>query len=196
MIKVFLNGKYEIYSSKNPFVCFFYLNMILSERYNETKLKYTMSVNIPNSFLVIKIEKDTYTVENFITISKNILDYIPYLFLHNDYLINYINSYSTKILVSDNLLFVFYNSSLVDPYSSLLDQFKFNEDSIFQTFILFLNKTVSETEQIVDFKPEEILGDFFNNCNKVPHEYNKLLLNYLNLRKILPFQLSFKKLKF
>lgn len=193
MGQLFLNGV-KCYYNPNINICFFYLNCLLSKHFDIFQRKIKISENINNNSFNIKLDEDTYTINYSLSGKINI---VPYLLLNNTKLIEFFNKFDLKSTIMNNseiILYLFFHTIWTDPYDYLVNLFKINEESIYQSFIFFLNKTTSESNNIENFNPIEILKGFFINCNEIPSKYNSLFLFYLKSKKILPFKLLYKKI--
>jgi len=69
-----------------------------------------------------------------------------------------------------------------------------NPNHLYQTFILYLNKTIQKSNDITKTDLNEIIMDFLQTNTVNVQPYKTLLLFYMSNKKILPFMLDYQKL--
>lgn len=100
----------------------------------------------------------------------------------------------------NELLDIFtYGKCLMDPYFILMDIFNVKRETIYQVFVLYLNKTISSSNEINQLNFNKIIKDFFINCNyeliwsKDIKILKKLISFYIMSKQIYPFMLEYQK---
>ena len=170
------------------------LNIILSNLYNEYK-NILFSVKEPDNMLEFKI--NDIIVESNIILSLNI---IPYLLLNKDLLSKLSQNDLYKLIKLDPeflLNVITYDKCLINPYYLLIKLININEEALYQTFILYLNKSISCNTEMEKIDLTNITKTFLINCdNKICTEYtykkyDKLLTYYISAKKITPFMIKF-----
>lgn len=160
------------------------LNEILSKLYDENNVP--IDIEVIGNKIVYK-SNDNIITSNIIPYN---IQYLQYLTLHKNNLAGNFN-----IEASEYLLNIFtYKKCLMDPYIVLLNIFKINEELIYQTFILFLNKTIFNNHTINQLDLNNIFGDFFINHSAINHKkYNRLFTYFLSAKEIYPFMINYEK---
>ena len=98
-----------------------------------------------------------------------------------------------NILNPKILLDMMFKKCLTDPYT-LIKFVGLNEDHMYQTFVLYLNKTIEHSPTIANTDLIEIRDNFFKNCSmpdKDLKKYDSLLLFYLKNKKIETFSVKY-----
>lgn len=160
------------------------LNIMLSDIYDFTK----------QIIIVEKVCDKIVYKTNDILITTNIvplkLDYLPYFVLHKDI----ISKYDINSITNGSLLNIFTSKKCItDPYKVLLKIFNISEELIFQTFILFLNKTISDNHKTIQLNLTDIFENFFIDKNIDYSKYNRLFTYFISAKKIYPFTIQYNK---
>lgn len=159
------------------------LNIILSDLYDETK----MLINIEqiNDTFVYKIGENMM-VSNKIPAR---LSYLQFVLLHK----NVLSQHNINNITPEVLLDIFTSKyCFSNPYNILLNIFNVNEELIYQTFILFLNKTITNNHETNPLNLDNVFNNFFINNSTIDHQkYNRLFTYYLSAKKIYPFMIRY-----
>lgn len=177
------------------------LNKVLSNTENKDMIEFTIS---SDSNIIRFSNVDGNSIIFNYQHSKDLQNkyrFIPYFIfkssiLHN---INFNTIKDIQYIDPETVLNILtYKEPLLNPYKVLVKIFNAPEELIFQTFILFLNKTVSLEDNPLKINIDLIYQSFFINYKKIINEipmekYHKLLMFYMSSNKILPFMLKFNK---
>lgn len=161
------------------------LNSILSNLYDEHNS--LISIECINKTIIYKINK-TVLISNLMPIE---LKYFPYLVLHK----NIISQHLIQNQMTPEFLLNIFTSKkcIINPYNVLINIFNINEELIYQTFILFLNKTIFNNHKTNSLNLSDVFKNFFINDNNIDHiKYNRLFTYYLSAKKIYPFMIKYE----
>ncbi|ARF11571.1 hypothetical protein Klosneuvirus_2_7 [Klosneuvirus KNV1] len=160
------------------------LNTILSTLYDENKS--LISIEKTDKMIIYKVNEHII-VSNLIPYD---LKYLPYLVLHK----NILSQYPVKDTIPDFFLLNVFTSKkcIINPYNVLINIFNINEELIYQTFILFLNKTIFNNHKTNPLNLTDIFKNFFIDNNNIDHKkYNRLFTYYLSAKEIYPFMIKY-----
>lgn len=160
------------------------LNTILSNLYDE--INSLINIEKTDKIIIYKCNEVVLTSN---LIPQN-LNYFPYVVLHK----NILQQHSVKDITPEFLLNVFTSKKcLVSPYDVLLKVFNVNEELIYQTFILFLNKTIFNNQKTNPLNLTDVFNIFFINDGQIDHKnYNRLFTYFLSAKKIYPFMIRYE----
>jgi len=163
------------------------LNTILSGLYDESNV--LIDIEEKDDMIIYKIN-DTILTSNII---PNKLNYFPYFVLPKTILSQYFTNHFMNI-TSEFLLNVFTSKKCIaDPYNVLLNVFHVNEELIYQTFILFLNKTILNNHKTNPLNLTDVFENFFIRNHQINHKnYNRLFTYFLSAKKIYPFMIKYE----
>jgi len=131
----------------------------------------------------IKLSCENIILLPFFIFPKNVLDKLDIVDL----------SLITK-LNPQLLLDVFtYNKSLLNPYYVLSKIFHINDDFIYQSFILYLNNTISVSIEKSQFNVDIIVNNFICHNTFNNSKYKNLFMYYIGSKQILPFRIKYQK---
>jgi len=159
------------------------LNTILSTLYDENKS--LISIEKTDKMIIYKVNEHII-ISNLIPYD---LEYFPFLVLHNSIM----SQHTVKNITPEYLLNVFTSKKcIINPYNVLINIFNINEELIYQTFILFLNKTIFNNHKTNSLNLTDIFNNFFINNNNINHKkYNRLFTYYLSAKEIYPFMINY-----
>ena len=86
-----------------------------------------------------------------------------------------------------------YDESLLNPYVVLSKIFHMNDDFIYQSFILYLNKTISIDTSQSQFNINAIVDNFIYHSTFNNQKYKNLFMYYISSKQILPFKIKYQK---
>jgi len=164
------------------------MNKVLSQ-YNDCGIP--LNVEIKGSGVVIKTYDNTMRLENAIFTPAN-LDILPYFLLNAKRLWELQADKMDQVVALNphGILDVMtYRDWLINPYLLLTELFHINEELLYQTFILYLNKTISQHTQPNKVVIGDIVKDF--GVGDVTRYYG-LYSFYMHNKKILPFMSVYK----
>jgi hypothetical protein len=122
---------------------------------------------------------------------------LPYFLLNKELIRGMTDETYDRIVKLDPhiLLEIFtYSKNITHPYNLLTQLYHLNEEIVYQIFILYLNKTLKVTEELVEFHYDTIINHFHPQMQD-PESYHQLLLYYLKAKQILPFNVHFQPYK-
>lgn len=202
MFELIVNNQSKKYNDNDIEECLIEFNSLLSSENSQNinpnnDLSKVCIISVKSNDNIIKIMNnsgDEYKMNDvklikYFLFKKSVLDKI-----------NKINkNFHNKLekLCPEILLDIFTSKKcLIDPYYVFIKIFKINENHIYQTFILYLNKTIRINDVIVKFDSDVIIDNFFssnnyNNKTYINNHYEKLLLFYLKQKQIYPFMIKF-----
>ena len=151
-----------------------------------------LSTPINDNIIEWKINDDTYKLVYTTPIDKK---YLPYFLFNKDTITTLDEEYISNIINLNPryLADVFTQKCLSDPYHVITKVFKLGEELIYQTYIHYLNKTISVADDITKIDLTQISKCFFINNDAPANKYNTLLLKYLKQRSLPPFIIIFKQ---
>ncbi|QKF93636.1 hypothetical protein QKU48_gp0178 [Fadolivirus algeromassiliense] len=187
------------YSNNNIEEVILYFNKIIT-KYNDYKIPFT--IVITNISITIKTYDNTIILKNLngLNITQNDIYLLPLFILNNKY-IKQISVDKLREIIELNpnsiLDILMCKEVMIDPYYLLVNLFNVNEELIYQTFILYLNKTISIANEANKININNIINDFFNDRKNVINinKYHKLFSFYMSNKKILPFMIEYNPYK-
>ena len=151
-------------------------NEINVKRIND-QLEITFGENKTNVIKIVNLNNNSI-------FSHNDIHFMKYFLLSKE-ILDTQNNIGTPIRnPSELILNLFLCECMMSPYF-IFQLFEINEDYIYQTFIMFLNKTVHTNKEIDENNKNEsiiltsIIKDFFKNEIIYPKKYEKLFKFYL-----------------
>ena len=170
-------------------------NKILS---NFHDYKIPLNVVVNNNSIIIHTNDNVITLKNEdgINFDENSLYLLPF-FILNYKIISQLNINKLKEIIKLNPYYLLdimtFTDSMLDPYYLLIKLFKVNEEVIYQTFILYLNKTITIHNKSNQVNINTIINSFFYMKKNVTdiNKYYKLFSFYLSNKKLLPFMINF-----
>ena len=187
-----------------------YLFELEDNNINELAIKFNQEIlnkqtKQPNNKEQKKTQNSYHISTNF-TLTSNYTYLLKYFLLPINKINKLDNNYENHLIKLQpyTLLDLFTTKCLLDPYYILINVFNINEEIIYQTFVLYLNKTITksaldkfiesnESNESNNFNQEIIINNFF--VNSIPARkniYAKLLIIYLKNKQILPFNIAYK----
>jgi hypothetical protein len=165
------------------------LNITLSELQDEYGKKITIDKKPDNTLEFIM--NDIY-IETNVCLTQDKVHYL----LFNKKIIQKLSENDLaklKNLEPDMILNIFtHNQCMINPYYLFIKILNTNEEAFYQTFILYLNKSISQNNEIEKIDMSMIIETFFNKCDNVNYANYKRLLNYyLATKRILPYMIKF-----
>lgn len=171
------------------------LNKILS-KYHDYKIPLTIEktdrciiVRTNDTVIILDSDED-------IILTVNDIHLLPYFLLNFNRVGDVITYKLDGIINLDPhyiLDLITFKDCMIDPYYLLVKLFNINEELIYQTFILYLNKTIKITSQPNKIDINEIIDDFLytrNNLDDI-NKYYKLFSFYVSNKKLLPFMITY-----
>ena len=181
-------GNNKLYNNENIDEIIIHFNKILS-RYHDYNI--SLTVKIKNNDIIIYTNDNIITLKNNnglnFTINKAYL--LLFLILNKKIIANV----DIKNIVKFNpyciLDIMTFTDCMINPYDILIHLFHINEELIYQTFILYLNKTVTINNKPNHLDINKIFNNFFQNNKYICSidKYHKLFSFYLLNKKFRTF---------
>lgn len=194
MYEIYVNNN-MLHSNHNIDGLIQQFNNILS-KFNNYKIPLNIVVN--NHSIIIHTNDNVITLknENGIELDENSLYLLPF-FVLNSKIISQLHINKLKEIIKLNPYYLLdimtFSDCMIDPYYLLIKLFKVNEEVLYQTFILYLNKTITIHNKSNKININTIINNFFYMKKNVIdiNKYYKLFSFYLSNKKLLPFMINF-----
>ena len=154
-----------------------------------------------NSFIEIQTEQFNIILGHEIKnkLSQKNISLLPFFIFRKKTLEKLNINYLENLIKLDSYLILnilIYYDCLLDPFYILLNVFNLNKEIIYQTFVLYLNKSLFQNNINNEIKMNKISEDFLNNNennDSLIMDCNKLLIYYIKAKQIYPFVIKYEK---
>lgn len=189
------NDLFDIVIEFNEILSKLYVNVNVNEK---DIPNYILSIN-KKIIIQIEVNNKNIILESDIpsNLSVNDIYLLPFFIFSKNDLINIDSNDITLItqLNPQSLLDIFtYNNSLLNAYFVLSEIFHVSDHCIYQTFTLYLNKTIYINPETTKFNMDTIIGNFVKNDNFIDNlKYKNLFIYYIASKQIFPFKIKYEK---
>jgi len=175
-------------------------NKIISKLKENKETKIVYCANIDSTVIItLEVNGKSIILESELEqkLSSNHLYLLPFFIFNKDVLLK-LDTDTLKNIINlrpEMLLDILtYDNCLLDPFYVLLKLFNINEEYIYQTYILYLNKTLINSKDATELDIDKITNGFILSEEFVDGDkYKNLFMHYCSLRKLLPFMMTYNK---